>query len=82
MDIQMPEMDGLEATRHIRAKLPIEQQPRIIAMTAHAIEEYRRASFEAGMDGFTTKPVQAETIASALRETPVVAAAEASLHTA
>jgi signal transduction histidine kinase/ligand-binding sensor domain-containing protein/DNA-binding response OmpR family regulator len=57
MDIQMPEMDGLEATRRIRSDLPAERQPRIIAMTANVLQQYRDACLEAGMDDFLGKPV-------------------------
>ena len=56
MDIQMPEMDGIEATRLIRQTLSSEQLP-IIAMTAHAYEEERQKCFAAGMDDHIAKPV-------------------------
>lgn len=56
MDIQMPEMDGIEATRMIRQKWSSEQLP-IIAMTAHAYEEERQKCFAAGMDDHIAKPV-------------------------
>jgi CheY-like chemotaxis protein len=57
MDVQMPEIDGIEATRRIRAELPPERQPHIVAVTANALEENREACFAAGMDEFLAKPV-------------------------
>lgn len=56
MDVQMPRMDGLEATRWIRA-LPDKKQPKIVALTAYTMEEDQRRCVEAGMDGFVGKPV-------------------------
>ncbi|MEB3264833.1 MAG: ATP-binding protein [Synechococcus sp.] len=61
MDVQMPEMDGYEATRRIRA-LPGATQPRIVAMTAHARPEDRRSCLEAGMDDFLSKPISQEAL--------------------
>ncbi|HEX7199935.1 MAG TPA: ATP-binding protein, partial [Dongiaceae bacterium] len=50
MDLQMPRMDGLEATRRIRAEFPRERQPRIVAMTANVLSEQREACLAAGME--------------------------------
>ena len=55
MDIQMPEMDGFEATKIIRETYAV--QPLIIAMTANAMEEDRLACLEVGMDDYISKPV-------------------------
>ena len=66
MDVQMPEMDGLEATRRIRAMAG--PQPRILAMTASALESDVLACREAGMDGFISKPVRREELGQTLFE--------------
>ena len=63
MDIQMPEMDGLEATRRIRAwQRDAAESPRlpIVAITAHAMQGDRARCIEAGMDAYVTKPIRAE----------------------
>ncbi|MGZ6792419.1 MAG: response regulator, partial [Mycobacteriales bacterium] len=66
MDVQMPVVDGLEATRRIRAEVAPERQPRIVAMTANALVEDREACFAAGMDDYLAKPVRSDELAAAL----------------
>ena len=66
MDIQMPEMDGDEATRKIRKVWPKDQQPYIIAMTANALEGDREKYLSVGMDNYVSKPVKIEDLVSAL----------------
>ncbi len=66
MDVQMPEMDGLAATRRIRQSLA--RQPRIIAMTANAMESDRQACLEAGMDDYLSKPIQVRDLRAALEQ--------------
>ncbi len=56
MDVQMPEMDGLTATRFIRANFTI--QPYIVAMTANAMAEDRDICLQAGMDDYLSKPMK------------------------
>jgi CheY-like chemotaxis protein len=57
MDLQMPDMGGMEAARQIRAELPAAKQPVIIAMTGHAFTSVREECMEVGMNAFLTKPV-------------------------
>jgi HPt (histidine-containing phosphotransfer) domain-containing protein len=70
MDVQMPKMDGLEATRIIRnpqSAVPNHRIP-IIAMTAHALQGDRERCLEAGMNDYVTKPVDAQALAEALEK--------------
>jgi PAS domain S-box-containing protein len=66
MDMQMPELDGLEATRHIRRELPASHQPHIIAMTANAMQGDREACLAAGMNDYVSKPIRVEELVRAL----------------
>jgi CheY-like chemotaxis protein len=68
MDGQMPEMDGVEATRLIRRQLPPGQQPRIIAMTADALQGDRERYLAAGMDDYISKPVRFEDLVRVLTQ--------------
>ena len=67
MDVQMPEMDGLEATRQIRKKYAKDQQPWIIAMTANAMRGDREECMNAGMDEYLPKPILSEALARSIR---------------
>jgi len=66
MDVQMPTMDGLEATRRLRNQLPPGEQPYVVALTASVMEEDRKRCREAGMDAFLSKPMQREDLLEAL----------------
>jgi CheY-like chemotaxis protein len=77
MDVQMPEMDGLEATRLIHQRVARTARPRIIAMTANAMEGDREACLDAGMDDYVSKPIQVERLKEALqRSAPTAATTE------
>jgi signal transduction histidine kinase/DNA-binding response OmpR family regulator len=66
MDIQMPEMDGMEASRRICQEWPAEERPRIIAMTANAMQEDRQACLAAGMDDYLSKPIRVDELVHSL----------------
>lgn len=68
MDVQMPEMDGLEASRRIRNEWAPAERPRIVAMTANALKGDREQCLEAGMDGYLSKPVRIAEIKKVLEE--------------
>ena len=68
MDVQMPEMDGLEATRRIVARWPSpSERPRIVAMTANAMQGDREECLAAGMDDYVTKPIRVDALVQALQ---------------
>ncbi|GAA2980003.1 hypothetical protein GCM10010483_25180 [Actinokineospora diospyrosa] len=66
MDVRMPVMDGLDATRLIRTELPADRQPLIVALTASALVEDRAACLAAGMDDHLAKPVRVPDLVAAL----------------
>jgi CheY-like chemotaxis protein len=61
MDMQMPGMDGLEATRRLKADAATRSIP-VIGLSAHAMSEHRRQALEAGCDDYETKPVTLEVL--------------------
>ena len=77
MDVQMPEMDGLEASRAICARWAASERPRIIAMTAEAMQGDRDKCLAAGMDDYIVKPVTLDRLAAALAKCRPLAAATA-----
>ncbi|RDC63992.1 response regulator [Adhaeribacter pallidiroseus] len=73
MDIQMPEMDGLEATRIIRSKGESAwEQPYIIATTANAMKEDEQACLHAGMNAYISKPIDVDELMKALRKAAAI----------
>jgi len=68
MDVQMPNLDGLGATKEIRKTLPLQMQPKIIAMTANAMAEDEQDCLKVGMDGYLTKPISSEKVVSIIKK--------------
>jgi signal transduction histidine kinase/CheY-like chemotaxis protein/HPt (histidine-containing phosphotransfer) domain-containing protein len=66
MDVQMPEMDGLETTQKIRKDFPVHAQPHIVALTASAMKEDRDLCLAAGMDDYISKPIHVAELVAAL----------------
>ena len=70
MDVHMPEMDGLEASRRITSRWPAGERPHIVAMTANAMQGDREMCLEAGMDDYLTKPIRVDRLVEALNQVP------------
>jgi GAF domain-containing protein/DNA-binding response OmpR family regulator len=70
MDVQMPDMDGLDASRRICAQWGPHERPRIVAMTANAMQGDRDMCLAAGMDDYVTKPIRVEQLVEALNHVP------------
>jgi two-component system sensor histidine kinase BarA len=68
MDVQMPVMDGLEATRQIRAREGSVRRTPIIAITANALPEQRAEGLQAGMDVYLSKPIQIDQLVAVLEK--------------
>jgi CheY-like chemotaxis protein len=73
MDVQMPEMDGFEATREICRRWPPGERPHIVAMTANAMAGDRQRCVDAGMNDYISKPVRIDELAAALGRCPAPA---------
>jgi CheY-like chemotaxis protein len=71
MDMQMPEMDGLEATRLICARYSTKERPYIVAMTANALKGDRELCLAAGMDDYLSKPLNPQEFKSAIERSGV-----------
>lgn len=71
MDVNMPNMDGLTATRSIRSSLPQAKQPYIVALTANGMHEDQARCLSAGMNSYISKPIQVDELIAALEQTPI-----------
>jgi PAS domain S-box-containing protein len=70
MDVQMPELDGFEASREINRRWPGQARPRLVAMTANALQGDRELCVAAGMDDYVSKPVRVDELIAALERSP------------
>jgi len=68
LDVHMPEMDGFEAARQIRARWTGDQRPRIVAMTGNTLQGDREACLEAGMDDYMAKPIRVKELERVLSQ--------------
>ncbi len=70
MDVEMPELDGPAATRLLRGEFPLERQPVVVAVTAHALVGHRERFLVAGMDEHLAKPIRVERLTALLARLP------------
>jgi signal transduction histidine kinase/DNA-binding response OmpR family regulator/HPt (histidine-containing phosphotransfer) domain-containing protein/PAS domain-containing protein len=77
MDVQMPEMDGLEATRRLRRGFPQARQPHVIGLTANAMQGDREMCLAAGMNDYVSKPIRVEALVAALSKSRPLETAQA-----
>jgi CheY-like chemotaxis protein len=82
MDVQMPEMDGLEASKAITGRFRPGERPRIVAMTANAMQGDRELCLAAGMDDYVTKPIRVAALVDALARVAPRATADSRVHLA
>ena len=75
MDLQMPHLDGIDATKQIIGEHPPARRPRIVALTANAFAEDREQCLAAGMDDYVSKPLKTETLEAALIRAALIRAA-------
>ena len=68
MDMEMPVMNGLDATIEIRKNFPASKQPKIVALTANVFSEQRKSCMEAGMDEYMSKPIKVSVLADILKQ--------------
>jgi CheY-like chemotaxis protein/HPt (histidine-containing phosphotransfer) domain-containing protein len=80
MDVQMPDMNGIEATQYIRRHWSSDQQPCIVAMTAHAMDGEREWLLNIGMDDYVSKPVRIEELMAALKRAACLHTGKNSSH--
>ena len=81
MDVQMPEMDGLAASRRIVEEFDVSRRPRLIALTANVFQSDQDACLAAGMDGFLSKPLDLDQLREVLLHCPTVAEPAPTLST-
>ncbi|PTY01192.1 hypothetical protein DB346_13745 [Verrucomicrobia bacterium LW23] len=80
MDVQMPNVDGLEATRRLRTQFGVEAPPYIVALTADAMSRDRERCYEAGMDDYLSKPLRRSELQNAIKRAAVALGKSGAMH--